>query len=129
MDIITVIVGGALILYLAYFLVRLAYTIGRNLVNGKRFYQNLESRLEDLRLGRMLSLLGINKKQYVYQNPVNDITKHMNQCASCANTAVCDEKLAAASSSTGSIELDGISFCSNKSELSGLKEQAEKEAA
>jgi hypothetical protein len=112
MDMVTVIVGGALILLLVWFLLRLSYIIMQNLINGRKFHQSLLQELNHLRLSKMLTALGINKTAYVYQTKVNDIHKQLESCSSCTNTDECDEKL-----SDSEINVSEIGFCDNEADL------------
>lgn len=118
MDTITIIVGGALLLLIAGFIIRLCYTIASNLINGRKFHHALEQQFNQLRLSNMLSALGINKTAYIYQVNANEIKKQMNSCSECNNTAECDEKL-----STADIDINNIDFCNNEADLKKLKQQ------
>ncbi len=112
------IVGGALVLLVAGFILRLCYTILTNVINGRKFHHNLEQEFSRLRLNNMLSALGINRTEYIYQNSVNDISQQMQNCSDCTNTVVCDEKLAAEE-----IDISEIEFCNNEAKLKELKRQ------
>lgn len=118
MDIITLIIGGALVLLVGGFLLRLSYTIFRNLINGRKFHHALEDELDRLRLSNMLKALGINKTLYSYQTNVNDMKRQMDSCASCDNTERCDDKLA-----TENVDITEIEFCNNEAELINIKAQ------
>ena len=112
------IVGGALILLLAGFLLRLSYTIMMNLINGRKFHYSLERQVNKLRLNSMLAALGINKANYIYQTNTNDIKKQMRSCSACTNTDECDDKL-----SKLSLEVNEIEFCNNEADLKEIKQQ------
>ena len=112
------IVGGALVLLLTGFLLRLSYTIMMNLINGRKFHHSLEQQINKLRLSSMLTALGINKTEYIYQTNANDIKKQMRSCSACTNTDECDDKL-----SKPNIELTEIEFCNNEAELKEIKLQ------
>ena len=116
MDIVTMIVGGALALLVVGFVLRLSYTILINLINGRKFHHNLEREFSRLRLNNMLSALGISRREYIYQNSVSDISQQMQSCSDCTNTVVCDEKLA-----TEEIDISEIEFCNNEAKLKELK--------
>jgi len=118
MDITTVIVGGALLIMLMVFVFRLVYTIMTNLVNGRKFHHSLDQQFNSLRLSNMLTALGINKTDYLYQTKVKDIHRQMNSCTDCTNTDVCDEKLA-----TKDVAITKIPFCNNEEELKAIKQQ------
>ena len=117
MDTITIIIGGALALLLSGFMLRLIFTIAFNLINGRKFHYSLEKQFSQLRLSKMLTALGINKTHYIHQTSVNDIHQQMNSCSACKNTGICDEKLAATD-----IDITGIEFCNNESDLKIIKQ-------
>ncbi len=116
MNIITLIAGGALSLFLAVFIIRLFYTIVINMVNGQKFHNALEQEFSKLRLNRMLAALGINKTDYIYQTSVKDIHQQMKNCSDCTNTNECDEKLA-----RPDIDVTEIEFCNNEADLKEIK--------
>lgn len=118
MDTMTMIVGGALVLLLTGFILRLSYTILINLINGRKFHHALEQEFSKLRLSRMLTALGISKTDYIYQSSVKDINQQMKSCSDCNNTEVCDEKLAAPE-----IDVSEIEFCNNEADLKELKQR------
>lgn len=118
MDIITIIVGGALALLLSIFILRLTYTILHNLIDGHKFHLSLEREFEKLRLSKMLSALGINKTTYIYQNRVGDIQQQMANCRTCTNTEICDEKVA-----NDLLTIDEIAFCNNETRLADIKQK------
>ncbi len=112
------IVGGALLLLVTGFILRLSYAIMINLINGRKFHYELEQAFNRLRLSRMLSALGISQTDYIYQNSVRDIKQQMNNCSDCSNTDECDEKLA-----DTDIDIEGIEFCNNEADLKELKQR------
>lgn len=118
MNTISIFVGGALALLLAGFMLRLSYVILVNLINGRKFHHALQQEFNNLRLSRMLTALGINKTDYIYQTSVKDIHQQMKNCSACANTDECDEKLA-----TPDLDVSGIDFCNNEADLKKLKLQ------
>ena len=118
MDTITMIVGGALVLLVTGFTLRLSYTILTNLINGRKFHHKLEQEFNRLRLSNMLTALGISKKDYIYQNSVKDINQQMQSCSDCSNTVECDEKLA-----DSKVDITEIEFCNNEADLKQLKRQ------
>lgn len=118
MDTMTMIVGGALALLVTGFMLRLFYTISINLINGRKFHHSLEQEFNRLRLSNMLTALGINKTEYIYQTKVKDIHQQMSQCSDCNNTDECDEKLA-----TADLDVSNIEFCNNEASLKELKQQ------
>ena len=121
MDTITVIVGGALLVMVSWFLLRLSYTIAINLINGRTFHHALEQEFSKLRLNNMLTALSINKTDYMYQTRVKDIQQQMKSCSDCTNTNECDEKLA-----TPNVDVTEIEFCNNEEKLKEIKHHQSK---
>jgi uncharacterized protein DUF6455 len=117
MDTVTIIVGGALVLLLTAFVLRLSYTILVNLINGRKFHHSLKQELSKLRLNKMLTALGISRTDYIYQTNVKDIHQQMKNCSACANTDECDEKLAAPE-----LDVTEINFCNNEADLKTMKQ-------
>ena len=118
MDTITVIVGGALLVMVSWFMLRLSYTVAMNLINGRKFHHSLDQQFSKLRLNNMLTALGINKTAYIYQTSVKDIRQQMKSCSDCTNTDECDEKL-----SKPDIDITEIEFCNNEADLKEIKRQ------
>lgn len=112
------IVGGALVLLLAAFMLRLSYTIALNLINGRKFHHALLQEFDRLRLSNMLTALGISKTDYIYQTNVRDIHQQMKSCSDCKNTDECDEKLA-----SPNIDVSEIDFCNNEADLKAIKQR------
>ena len=117
MDTITVIVGGALLVMVSWFMLRLSYTVAMNLINGRKFHHALDQEFSKLRLNNMLTALGISKTAYIYQTSVKDIHRQMKSCSDCTNTDECDEKL-----SKPDIDITEIEFCNNEEDLKTIKQ-------
>ena len=125
MDIFTIVVGSALAALFTFFITRFVFTIGYNLVKGRRFHEDLEKTFDDLRLSTMLQRLGIDKYRYIRINRVVDIERHMDNCANCQHTETCDEKLAAAADGNVSLDIDNIDFCNNQAEMAELQRRGQ----
>jgi hypothetical protein len=118
MDTLTIVVGGALLAMVSWFILRLSYTVVMNLINGRKFHHSLEQEFSKLRLSNMLAALGISKTDYIYQTSVKDIHQQMKSCSGCSNTDECDEKL-----SEADIDITEIEFCNNEADLKGIKQR------
>lgn len=116
MNTISIFVGGALALLLTVFVLRLSYVIFINLINGRKFHHRLQQEFDNIRLSNMLTALGINKTDYIYQNSVKDIHQQMKNCSNCKNTEECDEKLA-----SPDLDISEIGFCNNETDLKEMK--------
>jgi hypothetical protein len=112
MDIVTVIIGGLLVLSMVYLVFRMSYAIMRNVIVGMEFRKNLARKLEALRLGKMLTALGIDTRRYLHSETVLDIEDQMDRCAACQNTETCDDQLA-----NGTIQAGKIDYCNNEASL------------
>ena len=112
MDIVTVIIGGLLGLFMLYVILRMSYVIMRNVIVGMEFRKSLAKKVEALRLGRMLSALGIDTGNYLHHERVIDIENHIDRCSACENTDTCDDQLA-----KGTIEAGNIDYCNNEASL------------
>ena len=112
MDIITVIVGGLLVLFMLYVILRMSYVIMRNVIVGMEFRKNLARKVNALRLNKMLAALGIDVNGYLHSERVLDIEEHIDRCSACQNTETCDDQLA-----SGSVQADSIDYCNNEQSL------------
>ena len=112
MDIFTVIFGGFLVLFVLYVIFRMSYVIMRNVIIGMEFRKKLATKVNDLRLNKMLSALGIDINSYLHSERVLDIEEHIDRCASCENTDTCDDQLA-----SGNVQVSNIDYCNNEESL------------
>jgi len=114
----TAIVGGALLIFLTLFVLRLSYTILINLINGRKFHHALQQEFANLRLRKMLTALGISRTSYIYQSNVKDIHQQMKSCSDCEHTQECDERLA-----SPDLDISEIDFCNNEADLKVMKQK------
>ena len=112
MDIVTIIVGGALVLFILYVVMRMSYVIMRNVIVGMEFRKHLARKVHALRLNKMLTALGIDVDSYLHSERVIDIEQHVDRCAACENTETCDEQLA-----RGAVDATHIDYCDNEQSL------------
>ena len=112
MDIVTVIIGGALALFMLYVIMRMSYVIMRNVIVGIEFRKNLARQVNALRLNKMLAALGIDINSYLHSERVIDIEEHIDKCSACQNTETCDDQL-----NKGTIQADTIDYCNNETAL------------
>lgn len=112
MDMITVVAVGLLWGLSALLAIALFAAIFLNMKTGMRFRQGIASRVNQLRLGKMLNALGIDLDTYLHSERIVDIETHINKCEQCVNTSECDEKL-----TSNAIKPDEIAFCNNEKSL------------
>ncbi len=102
----------------------IVWAIAGNMRQGEVYRRGMAERLEALRLGRALTLLGVDSARYLHTQRAIDIEAHMRACASCGDLKRCDETL----NGQGSPE-DLAEFCPNEAALSDLaKAQAAERA-
>lgn len=113
MDYIIYLLAGilAIVMVLAFF-VLLPAAIVFNIKAGMAYRDGLAERIEKLRLGKMLSALGIDIDAYISQERGTVIHTNLTQCMDCKNTDQCDEQI-----EQGSITIDTIDFCNNEQSL------------
>lgn len=105
-------------LMLVVFIVLLLAAIVFNTRAGMKYRQGLASQLERLRLGKMLTALGIETDNYLSTVRAADIREQMNRCNDCANTGECDTRLVA-----GTVDAGSIDYCDNEASLQKIAER------
>jgi hypothetical protein len=115
MNFISLAVAGLMILLTLVFAGLLMTAIVFNLKAGRKYRQSLAARVDQLRLSKMLTALGIDVASYLHSEPVVKIYTQIERCSACQNTETCDEKL-----SRGVIEAEDIGFCNNEQSLQGM---------
>ncbi len=97
--------------------VALGWYIARNLRQGNAVRGRLARRLEALRLGRALTLFGVDPADYLHGQRVVDIQAQMRNCNDCRMPSRCDDALERGA--------DGdFDFCPNGEVLGALREAA-----
>ena len=104
-----------LVLIIVFLIIALPAAMMFNLRSAEKYRDNLALQLEKLRLSRMLSSLGIDIKQYLFQERLVDIHQHMKRCQSCENTDECDSAL-----SHGETQAENIGYCANNESLAAI---------
>jgi hypothetical protein len=118
MNIISVTALLLLGLLLASFMVLLAITIVFNTRAGMKYRATLAIQLEQLRLGKMLTALGIDTDNYLSRERAVDIRQHMERCTACTNTQECDTRL-----QEDNVDIAAIDFCNNEASLQQFSEK------
>jgi hypothetical protein len=99
-------------LLLASFTILLMVAIVFNFKAGMKYRRALAEQLDNFRLARMLTALGIDIDEYLSTERVVDIHRHMERCGACENVGECDERLA-----DGKLSTSDIGFCNNEQSL------------
>ncbi|OOG20777.1 hypothetical protein B1C78_17035 [Thioalkalivibrio denitrificans] len=74
-------------------IIALAWAISANMREGLLFRSGLARRLEELRLQRLMALLGLDPNRYLHAARIVDVERHMRTCKECEETARCDDAL------------------------------------
>ena len=120
MNLFSLLMAGLLTILTLVFTVMLISAIVFNLKAGGNFRKSLATRIDQLRLSKMLSALGIDISNYLHTQKIVAIEKHMERCSACEKTDTCDEKLAA-----GDINMADIDFCNNEKSLQDIAQRKE----
>jgi hypothetical protein len=115
MNVFSLIIAGLFGMLLMAFATLLTVAIVFNLAAGKRYRESLAKQLNSLRLGKMLTALGVDIDDYLHHERAVDIHDQMQRCSGCAQTERCDEQLA-----DGKIDNDQLGFCNNEQTLVSL---------
>ena len=105
-------------LLLVIFMLLLSVAIVFNTRTGMKYRQGLAKQLDRLRLGKMLTALGIDTDSYLSIERATDIRKQMERCTACTNTGECDSRLA-----EGAVDADSIDYCNNEASLQKFAER------
>ena len=87
-----------------------------NVKAGMAYRDRMAGRIEKLRLGKMLSALGIDIDTYISKERGTVIHTNLTRCMDCENTGKCDDQL-----EHGNITIDSIGFCNNEKSLQTTK--------
>lgn len=101
-----------LVLTLLVFVVLLPVAIIFSTRAGVKYRKELARQLDQLRLGRMLTALGIDIDSYLSGERAVEIRKQIARCGACTNTAECDTHL-----DEGSVNPGNIDYCRNEKTL------------
>jgi len=112
MDIISMLIGGLLAVMTLAFTLLLISAIVFNLNAGRKYRKSLANSVDQLRLSKMLTALGIDVDTYLHTERIVDIQQHMDRCSACDNLEKCDDQL-----SKGALDAADISFCNNEQSL------------
>jgi hypothetical protein len=106
MEIISYILLAVLALAMTMISVFFVVLFRSNMRQGREFRRNLSQSLQQLRMSKVLSALGLDTNLYLHKLSVHNIKQHMSKCENCATTSACDEKL-----SQPSIQHAELEFC------------------
>jgi hypothetical protein len=112
MNVISIVIGGLLAVLTLAFTVSLVSAIVFNVNAGRKYRKALANSVDQLRLSKMLTALGIDVDTYLHTERVVDIQQNMDLCSACENVEECDDQV-----SKGALDAADISFCNNEQSL------------
>ena len=112
MNMLSIVIGGLLAVLTLAFTVLLTSAIVFNMNAGKKYRKSLANSVDQLRLSKMLTALGIDVGTYLHTERIVDIQQHMDRCSACENLEKCDDQI-----SKGTLDPADISFCNNEQSL------------
>ncbi len=78
----------------AYFIARMVWAIGRNLVQGMLMRRQLRQRLAGMPLGQALERSGADPASYLHDRQIHDIEVQLRNCEGCQELDQCGDALA-----------------------------------
>jgi len=117
MNTIAIVLTGVYLGLAVLLAIRLPWALLQNIQTGIRFRKTLSSQIASLRLGKMLSRLGITNNAYLYNQRTHKIRHHINQCETCEHADTCDVRL----DDTDEIANDVATYCPNAEDLIAIK--------
>ena len=119
MNTIAIILTAVYLALVILLLIRLPWAMSKNIKTGIRFRQALSEKIDGLRLGRMLSRLGITNKGYLYEQRIHKIRHHIDQCEACENIDICDAR----ADDMDEIDNDIATYCPNAEDLVSIRDE------
>ncbi|MFN2308599.1 MAG: hypothetical protein ABR553_02530 [Gammaproteobacteria bacterium] len=103
----SLIISLLFVVLFGYFLIRMSWSIGHNLVQGMRLRRQLHQRLQALPLETALGRAGADPRLYLHGRPIHEIEREMHNCETCQAARQCQAALAAG------VPTEQFTFCPN----------------
>jgi hypothetical protein len=114
----SLVIGGVLAVLLVLLVIRLPLAIAGNLHAGHRFRKSMAMALDELRLSRMLGVLGIDRDRYLHDQSALDIRQQMQRCDTCDAKTTCDQVL----ENEQPAQTEQLGFCANIDDLKQIRD-------
>lgn len=111
MENVSLVISFAFVILFGYFLARMSWSIGANLVQGRQLRRGLRNRLMALPLEQALERAGVDPDLYLHERPLHEVDRHLRNCGSCGAARECQSALATAT------PIDEFMFCPNYATL------------
>ena len=96
----------------------MVWAIAGNMKQGMEVRRRLATRLQQLRLGRALTMFGVNAEEYLHTLRIADIEAQMRNCTGCGEVERCESSLERG-------DAEDFDFCPNEESLRELGTPAE----
>ena len=107
MEIISLIISLLFVVLFGYFLARMVWSIGRNLMQGLLMRRQLRKRLMGMPLEQALERAGSDPVLYLHDRQIHEIEREMRNCEDCSASHECHAALAA------DVPTEKFEFCPN----------------
>lgn len=107
MEILSLIISLLFAVLFGYFLVRMMWCIGDNLIRGRRLRRQLRGQLMGMPLERALEHAGADPDLYLHERQMHQIDREIRNCANCTATQECQGALDA------NLPIEKFGFCPN----------------
>ena len=107
MENLSLVISFSFVILFGYFLTRMAWSIGTNLVNGRQLRRGLRNRLAELPLEHALERAGTDPDIYLHTRQLHEIDREMRNCGDCAAVQQCQSALDTA------VPIEKFVFCPN----------------
>jgi hypothetical protein len=107
MEILSLIISLLFVLLFGYFLAKMAWSIGRNLVQGLLMRRQLRKRLIGMPLEQALERSGADPDLYLHGRQIHEVEREMRNCEGCRATSECQTAL------QSDVPTEKFEFCPN----------------
>lgn len=111
MENLSLLVSFSFVILFGYFLTRMVWSIGNNLVQGRELRRRVRERLMTMPLARALERAGTDPDLYLHERQLQEIDRQMRNCGGCSATPECQRALDAAA------PIETFEFCPNHEAL------------
>ena len=111
METLSLIISLLFVVLFGYLLVRMVWSIGTNLIHGRRLRRQLRAQLMGMPLEQALARAGANPDLYLHERQLHEIDREMRNCAGCSATQECHTALETA------VPIEKFDFCPNYAAL------------
>ena len=120
METLSLVISLLFVVLFGYFLLRMVWSIGANLIHGRQLRRRLRGQLMGMPLERALEHAGADPDMYLHERQMHQIDREIRNCAGCTATQECQSALDVGT------PIEKFEFCPNYEAL--FKPQVKAEA-